>query len=189
MKKLFLCALAALAIVACKQAPKAETTEDTTDAAAEKTLVAYFSATGTTQAAAELLAQALEAEVFRIEPVEAYTEDDLNWRDSLSRSSVEMKDIKARPAIKALPVDLRQYKKIYLGFPIWWGVAPRVINTFIEESEFADVTIVPFATSGGSEIDEASKALAETYTNLTFESGRLLNDATPADIEAWVKGE
>ena len=189
MKKLFLCALAALAIVACKQAPKAEATETDGDAAAQKTLVAYFSATGTTQAAAELLAQALDADIFEIEPTEAYTEADLNWRDSLSRSSIEMKDLTARPTIKALPVDLKQYTKIYLGFPIWWGVAPRVINTFIEEAELADVTIVPFATSGGTEIEDATKALAETYPAITVEPGRLLNNATPADIEAWVKGE
>ena len=185
MKKILILALAAISLVACNQTSKTES-RGTEEEAAGKTLVAYFSATGTTQAAAELLAQALSADLFEIAPEQPYSEDDLNWRDSLSRSSVEMKDASFRPAIKSMPDDMARYDTVYIGFPIWWGVAPRIINTFIENASLDGVTVIPFATSGGSEIEPALDALSAAYPDIAFGEGRLLNDVSPADIEAWV---
>lgn len=114
-----------------------------------KTLVAYFSATGTTEATAKLIAETTGGTLYEIEPEKTYTATDLNWHDKNSRSSVEMADPNVRPAVKKgnLP-DLTEYKVIYIGFPIWWGVAPRVINTFIEANDLSGKTIIPFATSG-----------------------------------------
>jgi len=182
MKKLLLLAVAMLCMVGCKQ-----TAKDAADSDEQaKVLVAYFSASGTTHAVAELLAQAANADLFEIQPEVAYTDADLDWRDSLSRSSVEMKDSLARPAIKGLPENLDQYTTIYVGFPIWWGVAPRVINTFLEAGQFEGKTIIPFATSGGSAIEPATDDLRAHYANLNIQDGCLLNDVTFEDLSQWV---
>ena len=97
-----------------------------------------------------------------------------------------MKDASFRPAIKSMPDDMARYDTVYIGFPIWWGVAPRIINTFIENASLDGVTVIPFATSGGSEIEPALDALSAAYPDIAFGEGRLLNDVSPADIEAWV---
>ena len=113
-------------------------------------LVAYFSATGTTAKVAETLADAIGADIYEIEPEIPYTEADLNWRDANSRSSVEMNDPHSRPAIAGKRDNMSDYDAIFVGFPIWWYVAPTIINTFLESYDTAGKTIIPFATSGGS---------------------------------------
>ena len=118
-----------------------------------KTLVAYFSATGTTKAAAEDLARVAGADLLAITPAVPYTDADLNWRDSLSRSSLEMKDLTSRPALASTEVDIAAYDRVFIGFPIWWYTAPTVINTFIESLPLAGKQVALFATSGGSTIE------------------------------------
>ncbi len=185
MKKLLYAIVALTLLAGCKQASQnAET--DTSDNK-KTTLVAYFSASGTTEAVAQLLAQAADADLLQIEPENVYTDNDLNWRDSLSRSSVEMRDTSARPALKSAPADLSQYDKVFIGFPIWWGVAPRIINTFIESANLEGKTIIPFATSGESPIEPATEALRADYPNLNIIDGCLLNDITFEDISNWIE--
>lgn len=152
-----------------------------------KTLVAYFSATGTTRAAAQQLAEIIGADVYEIQPEDAYTAEDLDWRDSLSRSSVEMHDKSSRPAMLGKVANLAEYERIYIGFPIWWDAAPTIVNTFIDTHDFTGKTLVPFATSGGSTIDNSCKELRETYPDYHWLDGRLLNEIDPAAIEAWTK--
>ena len=186
MKHLPILALAtaaiAIALVSCKQVAKNIEADDQ-----PRTLVVYYSATGTTQAVAELLAQAANADLKPILPAEPYTDDDLNWRDSLSRSSVEMRDPATRPAIDTAQLpDLAPYDTLFIGFPIWWGVAPHVVNTFIEALNLQGKTIIPFATSGGSPIEPATEALRTAYPTLTILDGSLLNDITFEDLSEWV---
>jgi len=185
MKKILTLATAAILIIfaSCRPATK---TAEATDDESRTVLVAYFSATGTTQAVAELLAQAAYADILPILPAEPYTEADLNWRDSLSRSSVEMRDFTSRPALAEQPKDLSHYQTVYIGFPIWWGVAPHIINSFIEAANLKGKTIIPFATSGGSEIAPATEALRKAYPELNILDGRLLqNTTTFDDLSEW----
>lgn len=154
-------------------------------AADHKVLVAYFSATGTTKAVAEQIALAAHGDVLSIDPVQPYTDADLNWRNDRSRSSVEMKDEAARPAIRKTRENLNEYDIVYIGFPVWWYVAPRIINTFLETYDLSGKTIVPFATSGGSGIAGCTNALRKTYPNLTFDNGRLLNYPSFEEVQDW----
>lgn len=144
-------------------------------AQSQKTVVAYFSATGTTKAVAEKLAKENKADLYRIEPKDVYTEADLDWRDKQSRSSLEMKDKKSRPELKKSK-SLAAYDVIYIGYPIWWNLAPRVINTFIEQASLEGKTVIPFATSGGSTIDNSVKVLKSTYPAVKWQDGLLLNE-------------
>ena len=125
-----------------------------------KRLVAYFSASKTTEKVANMIAEEGGYDICEITPKEAYTKADLNWMDKKSRSSVEMKDKKIRPEIKDNDIDMSQYDEIILGFPIWWYVAPTIINTFLESYDFSGKTIVPFATSGGSGMGNTNEKLA-----------------------------
>lgn len=128
-------------------------------------LVAYFSPTGTTKRKAEELAKTKGADLYEIEPEVKYTSADLNWNDPNSRSSVEMHDKKSRPAIKANDPHLEKYDKIYIGFPIWWYIAPTIINTFLEKYDFSNKEIVLFATSGGSGFGNALENIKESVPN------------------------
>lgn len=142
------------------------------------TLVAYFSATGTTKKAAERLAKENDADLFEIAPQKPYTDADLDWTNKQSRSTVEMKDKSSRPAIKNAKVEnISQYNTIYIGFPIWWYTAPTIINTFIDANHdaFKGKTIITFATSGGSNVDKATKDLQKAYPELTIKEGKLMN--------------
>lgn len=138
----------------------------------KKTVVAYFSATGTTETVAKQLAKDNKAVLYAIEPAEKYTAADLNWHDKKSRSSVEMNDKNARPALKSKK-SLAEYEVIYIGYPIWWGVAPRIINTFIEQAELDGKTVIPFATSGGSRVEKSVTELKATYPNVKWQKGML----------------
>lgn len=126
---------------------------------AQKSLVAYFSATGTTKAVAERLAEATGSDLFEIEPVEAYTNEDLDWRNPKSRCSLEHADPDARPAIKSMPKNLDKYDVVYVGFPIWWYVAPNVVKTFLESGDFSGKSMAIFATSGSSGVVDAEPDL------------------------------
>lgn len=151
-----------------------------------KVLVAYFSATGTTAGVAEKLASATGGELYAIVPEKAYTSADLDWRNDKSRSSVEMKDPKVRPALKGAVKDLDGYDVVFIGYPIWWDAAPRVINTFIESHDLKGKRLIPFATSGSSGIEESVKALRKSYPELKWSDGRLLNRASDATIQEWI---
>ena len=150
-----------------------------------KTMVVYFSATGTTAKVAEQIAQALNTEALEIAPQPAYTKEDLDWTNKESRSSVEMNDSTCRPAIGA--IDIHDADTIYLGYPIWWNLAPRQVYTFLESIKLEGKTIIPFATSGSSPIENSAKVLKETYPAANWKEGRLLNNATDEDIKAFVK--
>ena len=151
-----------------------------------KALVTYFSASGVTRNAANELAGIIGADLFEITPETLYTEADLDWQNKQSRSSVEMADKTSRPALKdGGKVDLANYDVVYVGFPIWWYTAPTIINTFIEANDFTGKTIVPFATSGGSNIKKSCEDLQAAYPDYKFGEGRLLNSIDKADIEAW----
>lgn len=139
-----------------------------------KTIVAYFSASGITAAAAKDLAKEKNADLYAIEPAQEYTAADLDWRNKQSRSSVEMNDPKSRPALKSQK-SLADYDVIYLGYPIWWGMAPRIINTFIEQAELNGKTVIPFATSGGSGVEPSVSALKASYPNVKWQKGILMN--------------
>lgn len=184
MKQIFmaLALLCGVTLTACAQ--KQKTQPMTHDA---KILVAYFSATGTTAEAAAKLARVTGGELFAVTPRQAYTAADLDWHDKQSRSSVEMNDEKARPALKTKKTDVAAYDVVFIGYPIWWGVAPRIINTFIESHDLKGKTLVPFATSGGNGIGSSVKALKAAYPSLQWTEGRLLNRASEGDIRTWVE--
>lgn len=149
-----------------------------------KKLVAYFSASGVTERAASKLAKAADADLYEIVPAEKYTSADLNWMDKKSRSSVEMNDSASRPEIAEKVKNMEQYDTVFVGFPIWWYVEPRIIDTFLESYDFSEKRMIPFATSGGSGIENVVKNLKKQYPNLSWESGKLLNGT---NIEKWVQ--
>ena len=151
-----------------------------------RVLVAYFSATGTTARVAGKVAQATGGELYAITPAESYTSADLDWNDKQSRSSVEMNDPKSRPAIKSKKENITDYDVIFIGYPIWWDLAPRIINTFIESHDLKGKTVIPFATSGGSTLAGSAAALKKTYPALNWREGRLLNRADEKSIRNWV---
>lgn len=154
-----------------------------------KSLVAYFSATETTAGAAELLAKAADAELFAIRPAVPYTKADLNWMDDRSRSSLEMRDPSSRPAIAGRVENMDAYDRVYLGFPIWWYVAPTIINSFLESYDFSGKTIVLFATSGGSGFGKTVEGLKGSVSpTARIMGGRLLNGRlSESELRAWVK--
>ena len=152
-----------------------------------KTLVAYFSATGTTEAVAKDLAEVTGATLYEIKPEVKYTAADLDWRNKESRSTIEMQDKNSRPAIVKDLKDADSYDVIYIGFPVWWYTAPTIINTFIEAYGFEGKTVIFFATSGGSSIDKANKDFAEAYPKINWKAGRVLNGASKATLSSWVE--
>jgi len=190
MKKFSLIIIAAsLMVAACANSEnKTENQSENQNETKEmKTLVAYFSASGVTRQIATQLAEVANADLYEIVPEQLYTDADLNWRDSLSRSSVEMKDKTSRPAIKKTNLKIDEYATIYVGFPIWWYTCPTIINTFMETYDFSGKTVIPFATSGGSTIEQACNDLKTAYPKVNWKEGRLLNDSSKEDLEEWVK--
>ncbi len=152
-----------------------------------KILVAYFSATGNTEAVAKEIAEVIEADLYEITPEVPYSSADLDWRNERSRSSIEMKNLSFRPQfIKSLK-DADKYDVIYLGFPIWWYTAPTIINSFIEEYGFEGKKVIMFATSGSSTPEKAFKDFNATYPEINWVEAKLLNGATRESIEAWLK--
>ena len=151
-----------------------------------KKLVAYFSASGNTKKIAEMIAEAGNFDLYEITPKVIYTKADLDWMDKKSRSSVEMSDKKYRPAIMKKEMDMSSYDEILLGFPIWWYVAPTIINTFLEAYDFSGKKIVLFATSGGSGFGNTVKELQSSAPDAVITEGRLLNRGTKQEISEWV---
>ena len=153
-----------------------------------KRLVAYFSASKTTEKVANMIAEEGGYDICEITPKEAYTKADLNWMDKKSRSSVEMKDKKIRPEIKDNDIDMSQYDEIILGFPIWWYVAPTIINTFLESYDFSGKTIVPFATSGGSGMGKTNQELAPSCPGAILEEGKRFEaNAGESELKIWAE--
>lgn len=151
-----------------------------------KKLVSYFSASGTTKKTAQLIAKATGADLYEITPKVAYTEADLNWMDKKSRSSVEMNDKKFRPEVEDKDAHIAEYDEIILGFPIWWYVAPTIVNTFLEKYDFSGKKIVLFATSGGSGFGNTVKELQPSAPNAEFVEGKVLNNKQ--EVEKFVGG-
>ena len=152
-------------------------------------LVAYFSASGTTAKAAKVLAKAADADLYEIKPAIPYTRADLNWMDKGSRSSVEMSDKHSRPALADTDAPIAGHDVIFLGFPIWWYVAPTIVNTFLESYDFTGKTIILFATSGGSGLGKSAVSLRASVPGARIVDGRLLNGRLNADeLNTWVSG-
>ena len=151
-----------------------------------KTLVTYFSTSGTTKRVAETIATTINGDLFEIEPQVPYTDADLNWMNKKSRSSVEMADKSSRPEIKNKVENLNDYNRVIIGFPVWWYTAPTIINTFIESVDLSGKTIKAFCTSGGSGIDKCVSDLQATYPDLDFAKGiRFMGDVSKA--REWIE--
>ena len=153
-----------------------------------KALVAYFSASGVTKKVAERLATAIGADPFEIVPEQIYTDADLNWQDKNSRSSVEMNDRSARPAIASKVENMAQYDVIFIGFPIWWYREPSIVDTFAEAYDFGGKTIIPFATSGGSGMGESGMNIGNLAKDAhVFEGKRFAAGASAEELKAWAE--
>ena len=175
---------------ATEPAAEAPAAEPESDAAAHSdVLVAYFSATGTTKGVAEKIASITGGDLYEILAAQPYTEDDLNYNDDNSRSTTEQNDKNVRPEIGSEDISLEGYKTIYLGFPIWWGEEPRILDTFVEKYNFDGITVIPFCTSGGSGIGRSGpnmEALAGSGTWL--EGERFSGSVSEADLQSWIDG-
>ena len=183
MKKIVLAmaALLAISLSACSQGEK------TKESKQMKVLVAYFSASGVTEGVAKQLAEVTGGDLHKIQPEQPYTEADLDWRDKQSRSTIEMQDKNSRPAITNKLTNMQDYDEVYIGFPIWWYTAPTIINTFMESYDFKGKTVIPFATSGGSDIKKACKDLKAAYPDINWKEGKLLNRASKDELKKWVE--
>lgn len=216
---LVLASLLALTLTACgakeaqtQEAPASGTTETVTpaeapaptepptttveNAAAEPqqtaeggVLVVYFSATGTTKGVAEKLASAVGGDLYEIVPTEPYSDADLNWNDKNSRSTKEQDDKSARPAIESETLDLSGYATIYVGYPIWWGEEPRIMDTFMESYDFSGKTLIPFCTSGGSGIGSSGRNMEQLTSGAAWLDGsRFSGSVSEEELRAWADG-
>lgn len=153
-----------------------------------KTLVAYFSASGQTAKLAKTLAGVTGGDLFEIAPETAYTAADLDWMDKKSRSTIEMKNPKSRPAIAGKVADMAQYDTVFVGFPIWWYQAPRIIETFLESYDFSGKTVIPFATSGGSGMGKTNSVLKPSCGGAKLLEGKVFRRGTSkSDLAAWAE--
>ncbi len=151
-----------------------------------KSLVAYFSASGVTAKTAQALAKAANAELFEIKPAEKYSKADLDWTDKNSRSTIEMKNPDSRPAIKEKLIGIENYDVVFIGFPIWWYTAPAIIKTFLSSYDFSGKKIILFATSGGSSIGDTVDDLKAVCPNANFITAKILNNCPEDDLKKWV---
>ena len=155
----------------------------------KEVLVVYFSATGTTKGVAERIATVTDADIYEIVPAEPYTSDDLNWNDKSSRTTKEQNDKSARPAIGSETIDLTGYTTIYIGFPIWWGEEPRIMDTFVESYDFTGITLIPFCTSGGSGIGRSGPNMEELAgTGTWLDGARHSGSISETDLQSWIEG-
>ena len=156
-------------------------------AAHADTLVAYFSATGTTKGVAEKIAEITDADLYEIRPAQEYTSEDLNWHDSSTRATSEQNDPDARPEIGSEPLKLEGYTTVYIGYPIWWGEEPRIMDTFVESYDFSDLTVIPFCTSASSGMGSSGKNLAEKAGSGNWlEGSRFASGTSSGDLESWI---
>lgn len=163
--------------------------KQTTDAdrqSDKKILVAYFSCTGTTEKVADAIGKTVGGRLYRITPATAYTSADLDWNNKSSRSSVEMADENSRPTLSGEQLDLKDYDVVLLGYPIWWDLCPRPVNTFLEKYDFSGKTVIPFATSGSSSIANSVKQFKKLYPKIEWKEGRLCNRNTKQTGD-WAK--
>ncbi len=196
MKKLVSILALALMLGACQNTTQNNNTAadgdaGASDSTAKTTLVAYFSASEAhiTAQVAKTLAEACDADLFEIVPEQVYTAEDLDWRNEQSRSTIEMKDSTARPAVASKVENMAQYNTIYVGFPIWWYTAPRIINTFLEQYDLTGKTIIPFATSGGSDMGKSGEDLQKASAPAAnwILPGKVLNGNPPVDsLKTWI---
>ena len=152
-----------------------------------KKLVAYFSASGVTKTEAERLAKTVGADLFEISPVNQYTREDLDWTNKKSRSTLEMNDPGSRPEIASLCNNMSDYDTVYIGFPIWWYIAPRIIETFLESYDFSGKTLIPFATSGGSEMGKTVEELKKIRPDADWKNGGIVNRMTESELAKWAE--
>ena len=204
----FMTAFILTALTACGSSSQAETKETQaaaeapSGAAAEETnsadgdtashsdvLVAYFSATGTTKGIAEKIAAITGGDLYEIVPAEPYSDADLNWNDRNSRSTKEQNDKSVRPEIGSADISMEGYTTVYLGFPIWWGEEPRILDTFVEKYSFEGITVIPFCTSSSSGIGHSGPNMEALAGNGTWLQGSRFGGSTPeADIQSWIEG-
>ena len=152
-------------------------------------LVAYFSASGVTAKVAEKLSEAIGADLYAIEPEVPYTKADLDWMDKKSRSTIEMNNPASRPAITGKRDNMNDYDTVFVGFPIWWYVAPSIINTFLESYDLTDKTIIPFATSGGSDMGKTNEKLLPSCKGAKLLNGKVFKaSVSGADLAKWAEG-
>lgn len=162
---------------------------DNDTAETTKVLVAYFSATNTTEGVAKTIADSLGADLYEITPEQPYTSADLDYHDDKSRSTIEMNDPNSRPAISGAVENMDQYDIVFIGYPIWWGDAPRILSTFVESYDFAGKTVVPFCTSGGSGVGSSASNLERLTSGTTWLSGTRLNgNASRSSVAEWING-
>ena len=159
------------------------------DAGNIDTLVIYFSETGNTRGVAEKIASITDADIYEIKAAEEYTDADLDWNDSDSRATREQNDASARPEIGSDPVSLEGYKTIYIGYPIWWGEEPRIMDTFVESHDFDGITMIPFCTSGSSDIGKSAKNLADNAGSGNWLEGeRFDGEVSEEELKSWIEG-
>ena len=180
-KILFALSVLAVSLTACGQNTDKKTNTEM------KTLVAYFSATGTTEAVAGDLAEVTGATLYEIKPEVPYTAADLDWTVKTSRSSVEMQDRRSRPAIVKDLKDADSYDRIFIGFPVWWDTAPTVVNTFLDTYGFKGKTVILFATSGGSTLDKANAEFKAQYPEISWKTGKTLNGESREGLKSWAE--
>ena len=163
--------------------------EDTQQTTGAKTLVVVFSATGTTKSVAEKIAALENADLYEIKAAQEYTDADLNWHDSGSRTTLEQNDKSVRPEIGSERISLEGDETIYIGYPIWWGEEPRIMDTFVESYDFTGVTVIPFCTSGGSGVGRSGQNLADNAgTGNWLEGQRFNGSVTEAELQSWIDG-
>ncbi len=179
MKRIFTCLIALLCVITGMAQNNSKSME-------KKVLVAYYSATGTTKAKAEALARAVDATLYEITPEAKYTPEDLDWRNKNSRSSKEMTNAESRPPLGGTRINANEYDVIFIGFPIWWDLCPRVVNTWIESQNLKGKTVFPFATSGSSDISNSQKDLRRLYPDVNWQEGKLLN-GSEEEAASWIK--
>lgn len=173
-------------LAACGNSASMEET-NASDVQESKVLVAYFSATGNTEGVAEHIANGLNADIYEIVPENPYTDADIDYNDNNSRTTIEMNDPDARPAISGSVENMEQYDIVFIGYPIWWGEAPRIVSTFVESYDFPGKTIVPFCTSGGSGMGSSATNLEGLTSDAQWLSGKRLSGSDSQDtVMEWV---
>ena len=189
MRKILVFLTAILFVTACNAKPNAKEAQTPAPMQKQKVVVAYFSATGTTKQVAQNLAKAINADIYEIKPLISYTSEDLDWTNPNSRSSLEMKDQSSRPGIVKSKFSAKDYDTVYLGFPIWWGTAPRVVRTFLESQDFSNKTIILFATSGSSPIGNTDNDLKSSVSSSAkiIKGKTLNNNPSVEELKQWVK--
>ena len=176
--------MALLALAGC-----GNTNDTTSETSSSDTLVVYFSATGNTKAVAEKIASITGADIYEIKAAQEYTDEDLDWNNKDSRTTHEQNDASVRPEIGSDPVSLEGYTTIYIGYPIWWGEEPRIMDTFVENYDFNGITMIPFCTSGSSSIGSSGQNLEDNAGSGNWQEGaRFSGGASEEELRSWIEG-